>query len=140
MHPAHPRRFCSRQCAGAFRTQSILKQYTENTYTGLNADRKFIILRDNNTCTICGCTATYNGLPLTLEMDHIDGNPDNNLASNLRLLCPNCHTQTSTYGVKNNAYRGAVSSRRAKYAKFRRKVLTQIVSSSDYSDNIDYMI
>ncbi|MFA6159158.1 MAG: HNH endonuclease signature motif containing protein [Candidatus Paceibacterota bacterium] len=40
-------------------------------------------------------------LPLTLEIDHIDGNPENNEKENLRLLCPNCHSQTSTYRGKN---------------------------------------
>ena len=32
-----------------------------------------------------------------LEIDHIDGNPDNNTEINLRLLCPNCHALTSNY-------------------------------------------
>lgn len=39
--------------------------------------------------------------PLVLQMDHIDGNDLNNQLSNLRLLCPNCHSQTSTYCIKN---------------------------------------
>ncbi len=32
-----------------------------------------------------------------LEIDHIDGNSDNNSEENLRLVCPNCHSLTSTY-------------------------------------------
>lgn len=35
--------------------------------------------------------------PIPLELDHIDGNHSNNTLSNLRLLCPNCHTLTPTY-------------------------------------------
>jgi len=35
--------------------------------------------------------------PIPLELDHIDGNHSNNNLSNLRLLCPNCHTLTPTY-------------------------------------------
>ena len=34
---------------------------------------------------------------ITLELDHIDGNKDNNSLANLRLLCPNCHSQTPEY-------------------------------------------
>lgn len=51
-------------------------------------------------CARCGIDS-YNGLPITLQVDHIDGNAGNNLPSNLRLLCPNCHSQTETFGGKN---------------------------------------
>jgi hypothetical protein len=37
------------------------------------------------------------GVPLGLEIDHLDGNHSNNTFENLRFLCPNCHSQTSTY-------------------------------------------
>ena len=53
-----------------------------------------------NKCDICNI-ATWNNKPLSLHLDHIDGNPKNNLVSNLRLLCPNCHSQTDTYCGKN---------------------------------------
>jgi hypothetical protein len=47
-------------------------------------------------CEICGQGDTWNGLPLTLEIDHIDGNRKNNASENLRTLCPNCHRQQVT--------------------------------------------
>jgi 5-methylcytosine-specific restriction endonuclease McrA len=51
------------------------------------------------------CESCYNtewlGKPISLELDHIDGNRSNHLYSNLRLLCPNCHAQTDTYRGKN---------------------------------------
>ena len=55
-------------------------------------------------CYECGL-ADWRGQPLTLELDHIDGNNHNNALNNLRLLCPNCHAQTPTYRGKNIAKR-----------------------------------
>ena len=50
-------------------------------------------------CDICRLTEWLEK-PIPLELDHIDGCHDNNQKENLRLLCPNCHTQTPTYGSK----------------------------------------
>ena len=50
-------------------------------------------------CEECGQSPTWNNKPLTLQIDHKDGNRQNNIEYNLRYLCPNCHTQTPTYGI-----------------------------------------
>ncbi|WP_066889069.1 HNH endonuclease signature motif containing protein [Carbonactinospora thermoautotrophica] len=47
-------------------------------------------------CATCGIT-DWNGQPLILEVDHINGKYWDNRPDNLRFLCPNCHSQTSTY-------------------------------------------
>lgn len=47
-------------------------------------------------CRKCERT-TWNDLPITLELEHIDGNNRNNSRENLTLLCPNCHSQTPTW-------------------------------------------
>ena len=53
-----------------------------------------------NECEICG-TYEWNGKQLNCELDHIDGNRTNHKLLNLRILCPNCHSQTDTFRSKN---------------------------------------
>lgn len=51
-------------------------------------------------CWDCNLT-TWKNSPIPLQLDHIDGNPDNNVQENLRILCPNCHAMTPTFSWKN---------------------------------------
>jgi len=48
-------------------------------------------------CANCGIGEFWQGKPLGLEIDHIDGDYHNNRLKNLRYLCPNCHSQTDNY-------------------------------------------
>lgn len=54
-----------------------------------------------NICSNCNQLPFHNGKELTLQMDHKNGNPTDNRIENLRIICPNCHTQTDNYGRKN---------------------------------------
>lgn len=51
-------------------------------------------------CEFCGIS-NWKGADLSLEIDHINGIHRDNSMSNLRLLCPNCHSQTPTYAGRN---------------------------------------
>lgn len=53
-----------------------------------------------NECYICGISE-WLGKPLSLDLDHINGINNDNRLENLRLLCPNCHSQTDTYRGRN---------------------------------------
>jgi 5-methylcytosine-specific restriction endonuclease McrA len=52
-------------------------------------------------CATCKNQGKHNGLKLTLQLDHINGNKKDQRLSNLRFLCPNCHSQTETYAGGN---------------------------------------
>lgn len=58
-----------------------------------------------NQCAICGCAPSWNGRPLTLVLDHINGVSGDNRLENLRLLCPNCNSQTATFCGRNAGIR-----------------------------------
>lgn len=54
-------------------------------------------------CENCGQGPRWKGKPLTLELEHIDGNRNNHRLENLKILCPHCHSQTPTYRKKKSA-------------------------------------
>lgn len=62
-------------------------------------------------CSECGNARTWNGKPLTLQLDHRNGVDSDNRLANLRWLCPNCHSQTESFagrGSRRGLHRPAV--------------------------------
>ena len=55
-----------------------------------------------NSCALCGQGTTWNGRELRLQLDHINGDHRDNRLGNLRILCPNCHSQTDTFCCKSS--------------------------------------
>ena len=65
---------------------------------------KKIVIRDNlipYVCCHCGNNGNWNNKNLVLQLDHINGKNNDNRLENLRFLCPNCHSQTETFGKKS---------------------------------------
>lgn len=64
--------------------------------------RRLLLERHGNVCWSCGLDS-WLGEPITLQIDHIDGDRKNSLPENLRLLCGTCHTMTPTWGNKKRS-------------------------------------
>ena len=64
--------------------------------------KKRLIKDRGNSCEVCGLSLWLHR-PLVLELEHIDGNRNNNSKTNSLLLCPNCHSQTPTWRRRKNS-------------------------------------
>lgn len=83
---------------------NLIKKSTEDLIkTGTASSIKKRIIKENllaYQCSQCGIS-DWRGNKIVLQLDHIDGCNTNNSLENLRLICPNCHSQTDTFTGKN---------------------------------------
>ena len=99
--------YCSNQCQNDRQYVLYIRKWKDgevNGGRGMHAKnisghvRRYLLDKYNHSCSSCGWNKKH---PLTgntpIEIDHIDGNAENNSESNLRLLCPNCHSLTSSF-------------------------------------------
>ncbi len=76
-----------------------IEDYLSNKYQITSHRLRLRLIQEryfDHRCYKCSNTE-WNDQPIPLELEHLDGNHDNNSLSNLTLLCPNCHAQTKTY-------------------------------------------
>lgn len=121
----HSSKYCSNQCQRDYQHNEYIREWQAgkqngnrgiNTYNISQHIARYLLKKFNGCCSLCGWHEVN---PVTkavpLEIDHIDGDANNNNEMNLRLLCPNCHSLTPNYRNLNKG-KGRVW-RRDKYAK-----------------------
>lgn len=91
--------YCNSSCQFNYNQKIIIKRIEDGDTTLSNKQyKKYLIEKHGNKCMECGWDKVH---PLTgkvpIELEHIDGNSENNHLNNLKLLCPNCHSLTPTY-------------------------------------------
>lgn len=62
--------------------------------------KKWLIETRSEDCSVCDIKPHWNGRYLSLQVDHVNGINDDNRPENIRLVCPNCHSQTDTFAGK----------------------------------------
>ena len=101
--------YCNNFCQKEYEYKKYIDDWKKGLQDGMkgkyqisNHIRKYLLQKYDNRCSRCGWGEMnpYSGL-VPLEIEHIDGNYQNNTENNLILLCPNCHSLTSTYKGAN---------------------------------------
>jgi hypothetical protein len=110
-------KFCDNVCQGQYRwiNESIPRIESGQVGGGSPMLKKYLVEKRGDICSQCSQGNMWNDKLLVIQVDHIDGDSDNNFPSNLRLLCPNCHTQTENFGSKGQGSRYKKVSKRNKY-------------------------
>lgn len=117
--------YCSNQCQLDYQHDIYIKKWKSGEVSGergINAKnisqhvRKYLVDKYGNRCSQCSWSETNETTGLVpLEIDHINGNAENNTEANLRLVCPNCHALTANFRNLNKGM--GRSWRKLKYNK-----------------------
>ena len=87
--------YCSKSCAVTENNKLRRNDKHANWRGGISTYRIRFLRETLNVCSSCG----YDAHPEILEVHHIDEDRENNLFTNLEVLCPNCHALRHKLGI-----------------------------------------
>lgn len=106
--------FCSNKCYRINFTNGVRSRMESGDVKNPQAIRKYLLIDRGERCECCGLSDWMN-TPIPLEIHHVDGNSDNNLPINLKVLCRNCHA-IHPHFRRGNIGSGRHFRRRSRYA------------------------
>lgn len=96
--------YCSSECFGKHKSKLKKEEWYKGELKKLDRSviRKYLKEDRGNRCEIEGCgLSMWLGKDIVLIVDHINGNPGDDRPENVRLICPNCNSQTDTFSGRN---------------------------------------
>ena len=116
-------KYCSNRCQKEYEHKQWIERWKTGLETGMRGKygisehlKKYLLDKYGHKCARCGWSKVNPfTFTLPLEIEHIDGTYSNNSEANLTILCPNCHSLTSTY---KGANRGNGRKDRKKYSLY----------------------
>lgn len=111
------RKFCNNKCQSEYKWENEFLPKILSGNASSHLCKKYLLKKYGNVCMICGHGPIWNNKKLVMQLDHINGNSDKNFIINLRLVCPNCHSQTETYGSKGHGNKVKKMTKRNKYLR-----------------------
>jgi len=112
---SYANKYCNNQCQKDYEYKQFIKDWLDGKVEkGSRHIKRYILELQKHKCAKCNLDSWLDN-PIVLELEHKDGNSDNNDLTNLECLCPNCHSQTPTYKARNTG--NGRHARRIRYAE-----------------------
>lgn len=120
-------KYCSRDCMMAYwwrdAKAELVSLGVDNSHSN-RGGKKYLTELHQGKCQICN-KSEWQGQPMPLVLDHVNGNPYDNSLINLRVICHNCNAQTPTFAGRN---KGNGRFERAKRYKVEKEVFAGVKS------------